>query len=173
MGERLTLRDLQQAARLELDGISESRKAELIAQLEEARELRQTGSRANTVAAAQDAISTVVNFGVEVSIRVIHVLLISDLMSCSGSWRDSRHGLGCRASGFLWGDTCTTTSSPRSYSPMEAALFLRKSWALVVQTCWRSLNHGGGEGTRVSIKVNVLDLKVLNPYLQRPRSVRI
>lgn len=67
MGERLTLRDLQQAARLELDGISESRKAELIAQLEEARELRQTGSRANTVAAAQDAISTVVNFGVEVS----------------------------------------------------------------------------------------------------------
>lgn len=43
---------------------------------------------------------------------------------------------------------------------MEAALFLRKSWALVARTCWRSLNHGGGEGTRVSIKVNVLESRV-------------
>jgi hypothetical protein len=61
------LRDLQDATKLELDGLTDARKEQLLLHLEETHDLKQSGSRANTIAAAQDARSTVVNFGVEVS----------------------------------------------------------------------------------------------------------
>jgi hypothetical protein len=67
LGDRYKLRDLQDAAKLELDDLTDARKEQLLLRLEETRNLKQSGSRANTIAASQDARSTVVSFGVEVS----------------------------------------------------------------------------------------------------------
>ncbi|KAF8816453.1 hypothetical protein BYT27DRAFT_7208409 [Phlegmacium glaucopus] len=55
LGDRYKLCDLQDAAKLELDDLTDAQKEQLLLRF----------SRANTIAAAQDARSTVVNFGVE------------------------------------------------------------------------------------------------------------